>query len=151
MLLKVLLHANTRRIILILSHTLIFLIGLYIASGSSHENENNQVTVNKISLVDVGMKYHVDKVTIHHYERIYEKYLRKYIGTDVSILEIGLGCRMYYGAGASAHLWRNYLGPQADIHFIEYDKECGEAWYQTHGVRVKDVDHLFFFAFINFS
>ncbi len=147
-------YVNIHGIKLIISYAMVFITGLYIACGSSHINffssytnyltdtkSDNKTSVNisnKISFFDSGMKYQTDKVISHHYDKMYEKYLQKYIGTNVSILEIGLGCGMEYGAGASAYVWRNYLGPQADIHFIEYDKNCGEAWYQVHGVKVND-------------
>jgi hypothetical protein len=148
---------------------MIFITGLYIASDSSYMNSfpiyyknnltgmkgDNKTSVNisnKISFFDLGMKYRADKVTEHRYDKMYEKYLQKYIGTNVSILEIGLGCDMKLGPGASAYLWRNYLGPQADIHFIEYDKNCGEAWHQNHGVKVKDFYHFDgFFSYFNSS
>ncbi len=120
-------------------------------TGMKGDNKTSVNILNKISFFDLGMKYQADKVAIHHYDKMYEKYLQKYIGTNVSILEIGLGCRMHYGPGASAYLWRNYLGPQADIHFIEYNKKCGEAWYQIHGVRVKDFDVFFSSLYFNSS
>lgn len=40
---------------------------------------------------------------------------------NLHILEIGLGCNMGYGPGASLKLWRAYL-PCAKISFVEYDK-----------------------------
>jgi hypothetical protein len=93
-------------------------------------------TENK-SFLDIGTMYKTDKVTYHHYEILYEKYLRKYVGSAIHLLEIGLGCGMPYGTGASAHLWRSYLGPLANIHFLEYNKECGETWYKSQGHKVK--------------
>ncbi len=152
-------HGNRHGIILLISHTIVFITALYIASHSSYMNlfpiyyKNNLTSMkggnktsvnisNKISFFDLGMKYQADKVTEHRYDKMYEKYLQKYIGTNVSILEIGLGCDMIKGPGASAYLWRDYLGPQADIHFIEYDKNCGETWYRIHGVKVKEFYHF---------
>jgi hypothetical protein len=38
------------------------------------------------------------------------------------MLEIGLGCDMQYGPGASATLWRSYF-PEADLWFAEYNGE----------------------------
>jgi hypothetical protein len=67
---------------------------------------------------------------------MYEKYLHKYIGSNISLLKIGLGCGIAYGPSASAYLWRNYLGARANIHFIEYDRGCGEGWYTIHGGKV---------------
>ncbi|PNH10802.1 Mycinamicin VI 2''-O-methyltransferase, partial [Tetrabaena socialis] len=39
------------------------------------------------------------------------------------LLEIGLGCDMWYGPGHSAKVWREYL-PHAEIWFAEYNAAC---------------------------
>lgn len=93
-------------------------------------------TPNRVSLFDIGMKYRTDKVYTHHYEKLYEKHLSRYRNTAVRFLEIGLGCKMAQ-VGASAQTWREYLGPEADIHLIEYDKKCGIKWENTVGKQVK--------------
>ena len=72
--------------------------------------------------------YGTDKVTNHNYDTMYTKYfetmhLRRHVD---KMLEIGLGCTMAYGAGASAALWREYL-PHARIWEAEYNAECVEA------------------------
>lgn len=90
----------------------------------------------ELSFFDIGTKHNTDKVTIHRYHTLYEKYVRKYIGTDVILLEIGLGCDISYGPGASALLWREYLGPRARVHFLEYDEKCARAWQEQHGKKV---------------
>jgi hypothetical protein len=74
-------------------------------------NKSSANVSDELSFFEIGMKYRTDKVRGHHYETMYEKYLRKYVASNVSLLEIGLGCEMTYGSGASAYLWRNYLGP----------------------------------------
>ncbi|CAF0857741.1 unnamed protein product [Adineta steineri] len=43
---------------------------------------------------------------------------------------------MPYGPGASAYVWRHYLGPLANIYFLEFDRRCGEGWYKSHGHKV---------------
>ncbi|CAF1185736.1 unnamed protein product [Adineta steineri] len=88
------------------------------------------------SFLRVSQQYRTDKVTTHHYEVLYEKYIRKYVGSNLHILEIGLGCGMDYGAGASAHVWRQYLGPQANIYFLEFNRACGEAWHKAHNSKL---------------
>lgn len=138
----------THKIIVIISYIMVYIIGFYIGCQPSYIhlfrnyyaktiNTTSTNISNKTSFFDIGRKYKTDKVDVHRYDIIYEKYLPKYIGTNVSLLEIGLGCRMNYGPGASAYLWRNYLGPRADIHFIEFDRTCAEEWYKTHGYKVK--------------
>jgi hypothetical protein len=79
-----------------------------------------------------GMKVVTDKVTTHQYDAMYSKYFevqhRRF--QKLKLLEIGLGCNMNYGPGASAHLWRKYL-PAADIWFAEYDKACVDKYKAT--------------------
>lgn len=43
------------------------------------------------------------------------------------MLEIGFGCGMTYGPGASYYTWLEYL-PYVDLYFIEYDAACAEKW-----------------------
>jgi hypothetical protein len=88
------------------------------------------------SLVRLGKKYRTSKGRIHHYTRFYQRYLKKYRDTNFHLLEIGLGCGMPWGVGASAAMWREYFGPKANIHFIEYDKQCGDEWMNESGREV---------------
>jgi hypothetical protein len=53
-----------------------------------------------------------------HYLPIYDRYLAKYRGTDVKMLEIGVY------KGGSLHLWREYLGPKAKIFGIDINPDC---------------------------
>ena len=43
------------------------------------------------------------------------------------MLEIGLGCDMAYGPGASFYTWLEYF-PYVDLYYIEYDAACAEKW-----------------------
>jgi len=58
---------------------------------------------------------------------MYAKYFEPIRCQPIKLLEIGLGCDMSYGPGASYYLWLDYF-PNADIHFIEYDAVCAKAW-----------------------
>jgi hypothetical protein len=55
----------------------------------------------------LARKSGTDKVTAHHYEHLYSKYFemsgKRFL--PLKILEIGLGCDMGYGPGASASVW----------------------------------------------
>jgi hypothetical protein len=64
-----------------------------------------------------------DKVTTHSYEFMYEKYLATRRHHKLKLLEIGLGCDMAYGPGASATVWRKYL-PHAELWFAEFNADC---------------------------
>lgn len=43
------------------------------------------------------------------------------------MLEIGLGCDMNYGPGASYYTWLEFF-PHVDLYYIEYDAACAERW-----------------------
>jgi hypothetical protein len=142
-----------RPIIIAIGFIVVLLVGFYIArphygtqiyrnlcktlvissNNISHIHANNS---ERKSFLDIAKIYGTDKITSHHYEVLYEKYLRKYVGSNVSLLEIGLGCGMAYGPGASAQVWRHYLGPLANIYFLEFNRVCGEDWYKRIGYKV---------------
>ncbi len=66
-----------------------------------------------------------DKVTTHRYEIMYGALLLPYYHQhpEMKMLEIGLGCDMNYGPGASVWLWKE-LFPRAELWEAEYDGEC---------------------------
>jgi len=68
-----------------------------------------------------------DKVTAHGYEAIYDIFLML---TDekIKLLEIGLGCDMGYGPGASAKIWPR-LFPTGEIWFAELDQDCVKRYW----------------------
>jgi spermidine synthase len=76
-------------------------------------------------LMATSMEVVTDKVTTHQYDGMYSKYfeMQHHRNQKLKVLEIGLGCDMNYGPGASAHLWRKYL-PAAEIWFAEHDEAC---------------------------
>ena len=146
-------YSSMHIILIVLSYILVFIVGLYINQSVTYirfpqgyiENEdlltesapgvllNNSKTV---SFYDIGMKHGTDKVTIHRYHTLYEKHIRRYVGSDVVLLEIGLGCDSSYGPGRSAYVWREDFGPRAIIHLLEYNEKCAKQWWNDHGKRV---------------
>lgn len=58
---------------------------------------------------------------------MYEKYLAPLRDKPLKLLEIGLGCDMSYGPGASYYTWLEFF-PYLDLYFIEYDAACAEKW-----------------------
>ena len=68
-----------------------------------------------------------DKVTLHSYQMMYGQFLLPYYykNPNMKMLEIGLGCDMGYGPGASVALYKK-LFPKAEIWEAEYDHECVE-------------------------
>ncbi len=68
-----------------------------------------------------------DKVTDHRYEIMYGQFLMPFYNRkpNMKILEIGLGCDMNYGPGASVKLWK-HLFPKADLWEAELNSACVE-------------------------
>ena len=75
----------------------------------------------------ISAKRVTDKVShpTQQYHYIYGKYVQGVPKERGPMLEIGLGCKMSYGAGASARLWAQ-VGFK-DLHFIEYSEACVKA------------------------
>jgi len=78
---------------------------------------------------DAARSFHpiTDKVKTHSYQIMYGQFLLPFYlnKPNMKMLEIGLGCNMRYGPGASATLWKN-LFPSAELWEAEYDGECVE-------------------------
>jgi len=78
-----------------------------------------------------------DKVSLHNYAPAYDAFLPKYFNRPkVKLLEIGLGCGMPYGPGASIPVWREYFKGRVDIHVFEFDRTCGQKWEREKGSDV---------------
>jgi len=75
----------------------------------------------------IGFKPVTDKVTTHTYQIMYGRFLLPYYHQipTMKMLEIGLGCDMGYGPGASVALHKK-LFPQAELWEAEYDAACVE-------------------------
>lgn len=56
------------------------------------------------SFYEIAIKTGTDKVTDHSYHHMYQKYLPAIRNRKIKMLEIGLGCDMSYGPGASVSL-----------------------------------------------
>lgn len=69
-----------------------------------------------------------DKVTTHGYQMMYGIFLVPYATAQfkLKMLEIGLGCDMGYGPGASVKLWKKTV-PDADLWEAEFDRKCVES------------------------
>ena len=84
---------------------------------------------------DIAMKTPTDKVHIHSYHHSYSKYLPLKRNTSAQVFEVGLGCDMKYGPGASAKIWKEYFR-NAEIHFLEFDGDCVKNWEK----EIEDMD-----------
>lgn len=78
-----------------------------------------------------------DKVTVHSYQTMYGWALTPArIKTTHKFLEIGLGCGMSYGAGASVRIWAELL-PLAERWEAEFDEQCVRVMSQKlRGINV---------------
>lgn len=87
----------------------------------------------------LAKKFGTDKIgTAHNYSLLYHRHLdvasKKAKG---AMVEVGLGCTMKYGPGASAQIWPRMF-PQLQVHFIEVDRKCTEKWLpqmQNSGIK----------------
>ncbi|SMY24403.1 unnamed protein product [Zymoseptoria tritici ST99CH_1A5] len=79
------------------------------------------------SFYEIALSHGTDKVTTHSYHHMYQKYLSPFRDVPFKMLEIGLGCDMNYGPGASYWTWLEYF-PYVDLYYIEYDAACAEKW-----------------------
>jgi hypothetical protein len=58
---------------------------------------------------------------------MYEHRLAPLRNKKIKMLEIGLGCEMEYGPGASYYTWLEYF-PHIDLYYIESDAICVHTW-----------------------
>jgi hypothetical protein len=59
----------------------------------------------------------------HVYHVAYDRFLGPFRAQAFSMLEIGLGCDMPKGVGASTFVWRRFL-PCANLTVLEFDRDC---------------------------
>jgi len=78
-----------------------------------------------LQLKPVTDKIGYSKIDSHRYHNMYGHFLLPYAAhtPDMKFLEIGLGCNMGYGPGASVKIWKK-LFPKANLWEAEYVKEC---------------------------
>lgn len=78
----------------------------------------------------------------HEYQIMYKLMLQRWHGSAVGpkFLEIGLGCDMNYGPGASVKAWQTIL-PKMDLWEAEYDEACVNKSI-ADGTLPKDVSTL---------
>ena len=93
---------------------------------SSHAWAQGVAAIKRIACSQAGV---TDKVTAGHamgghaYNLMYGMFLYPLHGETIKMLEIGLGCGMNYGPGASALLWRSLL-PLAELWEAEVNGPC---------------------------
>eukprot|EP00493_Phyllostaurus_siculus_P002615 UN02628 len=96
--------------------------------------EQGYDTISENDWFRIALRHGTDKAKEHRYHQLYEKYLPQFKRLDFTMLEIGLGCRMSYGPGASCNVWKEYF-PSAEVHMLEFDFECYQKWKETERLR----------------
>ena len=84
-------------------------------------------TVYSFEQATLEMPQQTDKTTTHRYQVMYGTFLLPFLqaSPQAKMLEIGLGCGMVAGAGASAKLWLK-LFPTLDLWMADYEASCVE-------------------------
>ncbi len=86
------------------------------------ENDNNNDIINYVGLKDG--KYYSSSGIPHdkqpHFFNVYNKHFSKFIGKNVTILEIGVR------DGASLELWRDFFGSNCKVYGIDINPKCKE-------------------------
>ena len=112
----------------------------YARNSTSHPGRcDRNVFEREFYLLAKGLEPTSDKVTAHSYETMYGQFVYplKFAAHTPRMLEIGLGCNMDYGPGASVQIWRQLL-PRAELWEAEYDAACVEkarAKGQLEGIK----------------
>lgn len=77
-----------------------------------------------------------DKVTRHSYQTMYGRFLLPYYhqNPNMKMLEIGLGCNMNYGPGASVSLYKT-LFPEAELWEAEFVEKCVRQYQGTEMMK----------------
>jgi hypothetical protein len=89
--------------------------------------------VEKFSKLGREQKPVSDKVTEHSYYTMYGMFLvpmqlaLQHTDLKMKMLEIGLGCGMNYGPGASVALWKTLFENSVELWEAEYNKACVDA------------------------
>lgn len=125
-----------RRILLIFLGFLIAVGGTFLVSVNIHFASLTAHSVTKgrlyvpFSVVAVSTEPVTDKVA-HGYGTIYDSYFTEcHAKIPIKLLEIGLGCGMGYGPGASSQIWPK-LFPFGEIWFADLNEQCLQTYWNA--------------------
>lgn len=115
----------------------------YIASGLEfardwHANVSNNHGDSGVTIADEGknpLRAYFDSHTTgrgiwkwNHYFEIYHRHFEKFVGREVSIVEIGIY------SGGSLEMWKNYFGPRCKVYGVDIESACKA--YEGNDVRI---------------
>ncbi|MBI4858920.1 MAG: class I SAM-dependent methyltransferase [Candidatus Riflebacteria bacterium] len=63
-----------------------------------------------------------------HYLDVYHRHLRKFVGKEVHVLEVGIH------SGGSLEMWRDYFGPKCHLYGVDIEPAC--ACYENDHTKV---------------
>jgi len=133
--------------IVILSLALVLCYALDEKYPDTINQKHSHVLAHDLQTTDVELFYNIaastnpisDKITTptslngsHYYSEMYGTFLLPYIRKhhklkkSIKFLEIGLGCNMDYGPGASVSIWKKLFTSNDAIWEAEYDGKCVE-------------------------
>lgn len=96
--------------------------------GDSLYSDDVVDTRDQPSFYEISIEKGTDKVTMHTYHDMYERYLPSLRNRRVKLLEIGgVDCSLANGPGPSYYTWLEYF-PYAELYFIERNAECVDKW-----------------------
>lgn len=86
---------------------------------SSELRDSSQLDLsNPLARYFVG---HTEGAGMHkwvHYLDVYHRYLHRFVGTEVNVLEIGIA------SGGSLGMWKEYFGPRSRIYGVDVEPGC---------------------------
>jgi len=83
-----------------------------------------------IYLEELHKKSHYSSDKWQPYFEVYDRHLKKFIGTDIDVVEVGVQ------KGGSLEMWGNYFGSEAKIIGIDVDPECAALKYDNENIEV---------------
>ncbi len=101
----------------------------------SCQSKTKRQNIETFKSVALSLSPITDKVTIHTYDIMYGIFLSDMQKFPIKMLEIGLGCNMGYGPGASVNLWKKYIHPSSEIWMADVNTECVEKYMNDDSLR----------------
>jgi hypothetical protein len=101
-------------------------------SERSAANDRQRTDFRSFSHTAANSKPSTDKVAVHSFGRLYDAYFSREVAhSEVKLLEIGLGCGLPSGPGASALIWPKVF-PNGEFWFADIDKQCVEEYWNSN-------------------
>jgi len=91
----------------------------------SNQDSKNKQTEDEEAVLNNPLRQYFESVKEgpgiwkwQHYFNIYHQYLQKFVGQEVSIVEVGVY------SGGSMPMWREYFGDDCQVHGIDIQPDC---------------------------